>query len=97
MNKTFRKAIFILVVMVVLAGIHLFIYTQNMTLKYKVTDLKIRFSELRSKNRQLGSQVAAKENLAYIEKFAREKLEMIYPKKMNYILKTDDSSKGTTP
>ena len=92
MRFKFRRAVFILIIFVVLAGIHLFIYTQNIDLKYKTTDLKIKLKDIRSKNRQLISQVAKKENLPYIEKIAREKLDMIYPEKINYILTPRHSS-----
>lgn len=85
MRFKFRKAVLVLIIFVVLAGVHLFIYTQNIDLKYKTTDLKIKLKEIRSKNRELISQVAKKENLPYIEKIAREKLDMIYPEKINYI------------
>jgi cell division protein FtsB len=82
----FRRAVLILVIFLVLAGIHLFIYTQNIDLKYEATDLKIKLSEIRSKNRNLGSKIAQKEDLNYIEKVAKQKLKMIYPAKINYIL-----------
>ncbi|KPJ63821.1 hypothetical protein AMJ44_13905 [candidate division WOR-1 bacterium DG_54_3] len=86
MKFRFRRAVFVLIIFVILAGIHLYIYTQNIGLKYKITDLKIKLSELRSRNRRLVSQVAEKENLPYIEKIAKEKLDMIYPEEINYIL-----------
>jgi len=81
----FRRAIFVLALFVILAGIHLFVYTQNIDLKYKLTDLKIKLAEIKSKNRLLGSRVAKKENLGYIEKFAKEKLKMAYPQKIHYV------------
>ena len=94
----FRMAVFILAVFVVLAGLHLFIYTQNIGLKYRTTNLKIKLQEIRSKNRQSGSIVARKENLAFIEKTAKEKLDMLYPAKINYILPdTGKSSTEATP
>ncbi|NQT30632.1 MAG: cell division protein FtsL [Candidatus Saganbacteria bacterium] len=93
MKFNFRQAIFILAVFVILAGIHLFITTQNIGLKYKTTDLKIRLNELLSKNRALGSQLAKKENLKNIEKYAREKLGMVYPKKINYIVISKEKKK----
>jgi cell division protein FtsB len=80
-----------------LAGIHLYIYTQNINLKYKVTDLKIKLAEVRSKNRELGSQIAQKENLSYIEKVAKEKLNMIYPAKINYVLPSSKAPEKSTP
>lgn len=81
----FRQAIFILAIFVALALVHLYIFVQNITLKYKITDLKIKLSEIRSKNRALGSQVAAEENLSRVEKIAKEKLGMIYPQKIIYL------------
>ncbi len=98
MKFKFRRAVFILTVIVALAGIHLYIYTQNIGLKYRITDLKIKLGELRSKNRKLGSQVAKKESLDYIEKTAKEKLNMIYPEEVNYILYgSEHPSRETTP
>jgi len=85
MKAGFRRAFFTLVLFVILAGIHLFIYTQNIDLKYKLTDVKIKLGKIRSQNRLYGSRVAKKENLAYIEKFARDKLKMVYPQKINYV------------
>lgn len=101
MKFKFRQAVLILVIFLILAGIHLFIYTQNIDLKYKATDLKTKLNELRSTNRLIGSQVAKKENLSYIEKIAKEKLDMIYPEKVNYILrpqgKTEKSPEDSNP
>lgn len=92
MKFKFRRAVFILIVFVALAGIHLFIYTQNINLKYKITDLKLKFQEIRSKNQQVGSQVAKKENLSYIEKIAKEKLNMFYPKEVIYIQASNEAA-----
>lgn len=86
MRFKFRRAVFVLLTLLALAGIHLYINTQNIGLKYKVTDLKIQLEDIRSQNRELGSRVAQKENLSYIEKVARNRLNMIYPEKINYIL-----------
>ena len=88
MKYQFRRAVLILLLFVVLAGSHLFINTQNIGLKYKTTDLKIKLSEIRSKNRYLQVQVARKENLKLVEKTAREQLKMVYPQTINYILPT---------
>ncbi len=82
----FRVAVTVLVVFVILAGTHLFIYAQNINLKYKLTDSKIKISELNSANRILGSQVARAENLPQVEKIARGKLGMVYPENINYIV-----------
>lgn len=85
MKFRFRRAVFVLVTIITLASIHLYINTQNIDLKYKVTDLKIKLNEIRSKNRNLGSRAAKKENLSDIERIARERLKMIYPEEINYI------------
>jgi cell division protein FtsB len=82
----FRRAVSILVVFLLLAGVHLFIYAQNISLKYEITDLKVKLSELNSRKRQLASQAAREENLNYVEKAAKEKLKMIYPERIIYIL-----------
>lgn len=88
----FRKAVFILITFVTLASIHLFIYTQNINIKYRITDLKVKLQELRSKNRERESQVAQKENLPNIERIAKEKLDMIYPERINYLFITKEAS-----
>ena len=82
----FRKAVLILVIFLALAGIPLYIYAQNISLKYQITDLKIKLAELNSHNRQLGGQVTQAEKLSYIEKTAKEKLGMIYPEKIIYVI-----------
>jgi cell division protein FtsB len=82
----FKNALFILVVLLLLSGVHLFIYIQNISLNYHVTDVKIKLSELKSQSRLRGAQVARAENLDYVERAAKEKLGMIYPEKVNYII-----------
>ena len=97
-NTNFRKAVAILVLFLVLAGIHLFISAQNIGLKYKITDLKIKLAELSSLSRTLGSQMSQGEDLGYVEKTAKTKLGMIYPENITYIVmdaKGRKSSSGT--
>ncbi|MBI5400321.1 septum formation initiator family protein [Candidatus Saganbacteria bacterium] len=86
MKFQFRRAVLIVLVFFILAGIHLFITTQNISLKYQVTDTKMKLNEIRAKNHELNGRVAAKENLALVEKQAREKLGMAYPEKIRYII-----------
>lgn len=88
MNKVrnFRRAIFILVVFLLLAGLHLIIYAQNIGLNYQLTDLKVKYGELLSRNRQLRSQVARGENLGLVEQAAKSKLGMAYPEAVIYIV-----------
>ena len=94
-NKSFRLAVATIAFFVVLAGTHLFIYAQNISLKYALTDLKVRFNELNSRNRGFASQSAREENLTFIEKTARDKLGMVYPEKINYIIVSREA--GRTP
>lgn len=91
MRKDFLRAVLILLIFVALAGTHLFIYTQNISLKYRTTDLKAKLEKIKSNNRSMLSRVAKKENLGYIEKFAREKLGMVYPEEINYIVPSRDA------
>ena len=91
----FRRAVFVLTVFLLLAGIHLFIAAQNIGLKYQITDLKIQASELSSKNRRLNALASKEENLAAVEKTARKKLGMLYPEKIIYI--TGSKEAGRAP
>ncbi len=85
MNLKFRNASFILAVLLSFSTIHLFIYTQNIGLKYELNKLKIKLNDIRSKTRLLGSQVSQREDLAYIDRYAQEKLSMLYPELVTYI------------
>ena len=86
MKFNFRMSMFILALLGTLAAGHLWVYTQNMHLKYVLTDLKIKLNELNSKNCALESIVAAKENLSLIENKAKGQLGMVDPEKINYIV-----------
>lgn len=88
MNKKnhFRKAVAILALFLALAGVHLFIYAQNIGLKYRITDLKIKLAELNSLARQLGSQMSREEDLDRVETHAKTRLGMVYPEEITYIV-----------
>lgn len=88
----FRKALSILLFFLTLAGIHLYFYTQNIQLKYQVTELKIKLSEIMSRNREKAAILAKEENLGRVEKIAREKLGMIYPEKIKFIILSSQES-----
>jgi len=90
----FRRAILILLLFVGLAAFHLFINTQNISLKYKLTDLKITLAELKTKNRLLAIDVARKENLKLIEQSAKENLKMSYPEKISYLVISKEATVG---
>lgn len=87
MNKivNFRKAVAALVFFLVLAAIHLLINSQNVSLNYQITDIKMKLNELTSQNRSLGGQAARQEDLTEVEKIAKAKLGMIYPDNINYL------------
>ncbi|MFA5113540.1 MAG: hypothetical protein WC529_04510 [Candidatus Margulisiibacteriota bacterium] len=88
----FRLATSILAFFLLLAGIHLFVFAQNITLKYRITDIKVKVNELKAVNRQLGSQVARGENLSYVEDYATGRLGMVYPEQITYIVGTREVS-----
>jgi len=90
----FRQSVSIIVFFSLLAGTHLLIYARNIGLKYNVTSLKVKAGELNSKNRSLGCRAAQVENLARIEKEAKEKLGMVYPEKINYLPGPKEKSNG---
>jgi cell division protein FtsB len=71
-----------------LAAIHLFFSAQNISLKYRTTDIKVKLNELKSANRLLNGQVARGEKLDYVEEYARSKLGMVYPEQIIYIVGT---------
>ncbi|MFC1637694.1 hypothetical protein ACFL1W_01600 [Candidatus Margulisiibacteriota bacterium] len=87
----FKRAVLILVTFVALSGIHLYIYTQNINIKYRVTDLKVKLTGLRTRNRLRGLEVARKENLSHIENTAKNKLGMIYPEQINYVVASGEA------
>ena len=93
----FRRAILILIFFVALAALHLLINTQNIDLKYQLTDLKLKLRKIQSKNRLLAIQIAKKENLKNIEKIAKEKLNMTYPSKVNYIVSSGEPTAVNNP
>jgi cell division protein FtsB len=84
-NKDFRLAVSTLVLFLVLAGIHLFLYAQNINLTYRINDQKIKLNETLSRRRQLDGQAARGEDLPLIEKKALA-LKMIYPEKIHYVI-----------
>lgn len=81
----FRTSVFIIMVFLALAGLHLLVNVQNVSLKYRLTDTKVKLTEINSRQRQLENQLAKEENLAAIENTARTKLGMVYPEKIIYL------------
>lgn len=79
--------IIVAIVFFLLSIIHLTFNAQNMRANYDVENLKLKRNELYSKNRLLSTKAAQKSSLSRVEKIAREKLKMVYPEEMHYIIK----------
>jgi len=88
----FRLAVFILIFFLCLSGLHLFIFAQNMTVKYRLNEIKIKLGEVKSQNRILEVNLARAVNLGEVEKSAKGKLEMVYPEEILYIVGTREVS-----
>ena len=68
----------------------LYIYTQNITLKYETVRLKVKLKELKVSYRFLASKLSAEESLAKIESKAGSKLGMYPPENVSYIISTEE-------
>jgi len=90
-NKTKYAAALVIILAFVL--LHLYIQTKSITLKYEVTNLKIKLKEIKSKNRMLAADLSKEESLNKIEKTAKEELGMDYPANVNYIVRKEVSKK----
>lgn len=80
------RAFAILVIFVTLSAVHLAIYTSSINIGYTIDELKGKLENLRNENRYLNYLVAKEEALPRIEQIAKNKLKMVYPEKMNYII-----------
>ena len=80
------RAFAILIIFVLLSAVHLTIYTNSIKTGYEIDELKRKLDSVRPENRYLNYLVAKEEALPRIEKVAREKLNLIYPEKINYII-----------
>jgi cell division protein FtsL len=76
----------ILIVFVLLCAVHLSIYTGSIKTGYEIDDLRSKLDKIRSDNRYLSYIVAKEEALPRIEQIARQKLKMVYPEKINYLI-----------
>jgi len=76
----------ILIVFVLLCTVHLSIYTNSIKTGYEIDGLRSKLEKIRSDNRYLSYIVAKEEALPRIEQIARQKLKMVYPEKINYII-----------
>lgn len=91
-HKTnFRLAVSTLTLFLLLSGIHLFIYAQNINLTYQNNDQKIKLGETLIRRRQLDGQAARGEDLPLIEQKAKS-LGLIYPEKIHYVIVSREAS-----
>lgn len=89
--KKFINIFLAVALILVLAMLHLYIFTRSISLKYEVADLKDKFQKIYRSNRYLSSLVAKKESLDRIERIAKEKGRMYYPKEVSYIMISEEA------
>ena len=87
-----RSYVFLIIIVVILALVHLFIFTGSIGLNYDLVKKKEAFKKFYQENRRLNYLLARGESLDKVEQIATTKLEMIYPESVNYII---ESSKET--
>jgi len=81
-----KKYTWPILIVLILAFVHLFIFTKSVSLKYEVANLKVNFNKEYQDNRYLNNSLAEAESLDKIEKVATGKLGMYYPPTINYIV-----------
>lgn len=81
-----RWYIFLVTAVIILALVHLFIFTGSIGINYDLVKKKMAFQELHQENRRLNCLLARAESLEKVEKIATTKLDMLYPENMNYII-----------
>jgi cell division protein FtsL len=84
-----------IIFLVILAVFHLYIYTKNVGVNYEIEALKETFNKLYSENHYLASEISALSRLDRIEGVAKNKLNMFYPEKVNYLIVTQESDAKT--
>jgi hypothetical protein len=87
----FRLAVSVLLVFLLFSGLHLFIFAQNMTVKFRLNEVKIKLAESQSRNRILEVNLARAQTMAEVEKTAKGKLGMVYPTTILYIVGTQEA------
>lgn len=80
---------YLIFVVLILMLVHLYIFTKSITLKYELTDMKIKYRELKSQSRFLSSQISRAESLDLIEAKAKS-IGMDYPESVNYIIMSEE-------
>ena len=82
-------------ILIVLALLHLYIYTKNVGVNYEIEAMKTQFSDLYSENHYLASEISAQSRPDRIEDYAKNKLGMEYPVQINYLIVSQESSAKT--
>ena len=78
--------------LIILALVHLYVYTKNVGINYEIEAMKETFNKLYSENHYMASEISALSRLDRIEKLAKENLKMVYPEKVNYLIVTQEVS-----
>jgi len=86
-----RRYIILVGLIVILALLHLYIFTRSISLKYNIARLKIEFGKHYQENRKLNNWVAREESLDKVERVATGSLNMFYPEQVNYIVITGEA------
>jgi len=81
-----KSYIILITIVLVLALVHLFIFTGSIGLNYDLVKKKVAFQKLHQENRRLNYLLARGESLDKVENLAKTKLGMIYPESINYII-----------
>ncbi len=85
-----RRYAVLIILVLLLALTHLFIFTGSVGLKYDSVKLKMEFEKSYQENRMLRCLESKGESLGRVEQLARTKMDMIYPNNVEYII---DASK----
>ncbi len=81
-----RKYAIYIIIILVLAVVHLFIFTKSIGLNYDMAKIKAQYDKAYKENRELNFKLAKGESLDNIETAAKTKLGMVYPDTMEYII-----------
>ena len=84
-----------IILLILLAIFHLYIYTKNIGINYDIESLKDTFNELYSENHYLASEISSLSRLSRIEELAKNKLGMEYPVQISYLVASSETISKT--
>ncbi len=90
-SKKHRQIVFLIVLAIVFSFVHLYIQNKSISLKYEYAKEKVKFQKLYDENRYYSYLASKKGALDIIEAKARKKIGMIYPKKITYIITSEEA------